>query len=406
GCASCGAVVDTGDQNYKLLSKAMGNSEDRYIPRLALGTKGVLEGKPVEVIGFLVKETKCDGIAYDWREYLLAGENGTYRWLTEYNGHWNVADVLSRHPNHRGDSTPLNYDGAEYRHFSTSASAEVIQVAGEFTWRVRRGETNRVVDYVAPPLMLSRESTKKEVSWSRGVYMEPEAIRAAFKLPAALPDPIGVYANQPNPWEDTHRRTCRLFWTLFLVGLAVQLWFAFTGGGHRLMQQDLTFSPQTGEETVASTTFELKGKPQKITVSNRTDLDNNWVGLNLTLVDKNTGAAWPANRELSYYSGRDEDGSWSEGSRDDEVVFVGIPAGTYYLAIDPDLSTEKPVPVRDSLEVTSGGAGWSSWFLLTIYLVLFPIFTRMRRAAFEASRWAESDHAPVASDDSDDDSDD
>ncbi|HZX31804.1 MAG TPA: DUF4178 domain-containing protein [Rhodocyclaceae bacterium] len=406
GCASCGAVVDTGDQNYKLLSKAMGNSEDRYIPRLALGTKGVLEGKPVEVIGFLVKETKCDGIAYDWREYLLAGENGTYRWLTEYNGHWNVADVLSRHPNHRGDSTPLNYDGAEYRHFSTSASAEVIQVAGEFTWRVRRGETNRVVDYVAPPLMLSRESTKKEVSWSRGAYVEPEAIRTAFKLPAALPEPIGVYANQPNPWEDTHRRTCRLFWIFFLVGLAAQLWFAFSGGGHRLMQQELTFSPQTGEETVASTTFELKGKPQKITVSNRTDLDNNWVGLNLTLVDKNTGTAWPANRELSYYSGRDEDGSWSEGSRDDEVVFVDIPPGTYYLAIDPDLSTEKPVPVRTNLEVMSGGTGWSSWFLLAIYLVLFPIFTRMRRAAFEASRWAESDHAPVASDDSDDDSDD
>jgi hypothetical protein len=50
------------------------------------------------VIGFLVKQSKVDGIAYDWREYLLAGENGTYRWLTEYNGHWNIADVLSKPP--------------------------------------------------------------------------------------------------------------------------------------------------------------------------------------------------------------------------------------------------------------------------------------------------------------------
>jgi hypothetical protein len=46
-------------------------------------------------------------------------------------------------------------------------SAEVIQVAGEFTWRVRRGEINRVVDYVAPPLLLSRESTASDLLVAR-----------------------------------------------------------------------------------------------------------------------------------------------------------------------------------------------------------------------------------------------
>jgi len=49
GCVSCGAVVDTADQNHKLLSKALGTRDEKFTPRLALGSKGTLEGKPVEV---------------------------------------------------------------------------------------------------------------------------------------------------------------------------------------------------------------------------------------------------------------------------------------------------------------------------------------------------------------------
>jgi hypothetical protein len=37
-----------------------------------------------------------------------------------------------------------------------------------------------------------------------------------------------------------------------------------------------------------------------------------------------------------------------------------------------------------------------------LFLIIFPLFTFMRRAAFETGRWAESDHAPVSSGDSSD----
>jgi hypothetical protein len=138
-------------------------------------------------------------------------------------------------------------------------------------------------------------------------------------------------------------------------------------------------------------------------VRNTTTLDNNWIGLDMMLVNKATGAAWPAARELAYYYGRDGGESWSEGSRDDEVVFLDIPPGTYYLTVDADLAPEKPVPVRNTIEVVSGGAGWSNFVMLMIFLAIFPIFTRLRHAAFEAGRWAESDHAPASSDDADED---
>ncbi|MBS1129902.1 MAG: hypothetical protein H6R16_904 [Proteobacteria bacterium] len=401
GCATCGAVVDTADQNYKILSKSLTARDEKYTPRLPLGSKGTLEGKPVEVIGFLVKQSKVDGIAYHWSEYLLAGEHGSYRWLTEYNGHWNVVDVLSRPPTSSGviEVDSIRFAGELFKHFSTTQVAEVIQVAGEFTWRVRRGETNRVVDYVAPPLMLSRESTANDLTWSQGVYVSPKTIAEAFKLPGDLPEPIGVFANQPNAWAAADHRVWSLFWKLVLVAIVVQFFFVFLSGGKQLLRQDFTFEPRRSDE-VQTREFEVTGKKRKVTVKNSTSLNNNWIGLEMMLVNKSTGTAWPATRELSFYSGYDG-GSWTEGSRDDEVVFLNIPAGTYYLTLDPDMAPNNSLAVRDTVEVHTASAGWSNFVMVLIFLLLFPIFVSMRRAAFEGRRWAESDHAPVSSDDAD-----
>jgi hypothetical protein len=127
-----------------------------------------------------------------------------------------------------------------FKHFASTPAAEVIQVAGEFTWRVRRGETNRVVDYVAPPLMLSRESTGNDLTWSQGLYVEPAVLAAAFKLSGKLPTPIGVFANQPNPWA-TPPAHLLLFWKLALLAIVLQLFFVFIASGKQLLRQDLSF---------------------------------------------------------------------------------------------------------------------------------------------------------------------
>jgi hypothetical protein len=125
----------------------------------------------------------------------------------------------------------------------------------------------------------------------------------------------------------------------------------------------------------------------------------------MTLVNKTTGQAWPAERELSFYHGYD-DGYWSEGNKDDDVVFADIPAGTYYLEIDPDMATDKADQVRDTLEISTPSAGWSNFVFLFIFVAAFPIFTRLRHTAFEVRRWSESDHPMVSSSDDDSDDDD
>jgi hypothetical protein len=153
---------------------------------LPLGSKGQLDGESVDVIGFMVRRTLSEGIAYDWREYLLAAPNGRYRWLTEYNHHWNVVDVLSDPP--AGgivEVDAVRYRGTTFKHFSTAQSAEVIQLAGSSPagapWRKLPCRRLR-----RPPQLLSCESNDKEITWSLGRYA---CRRDRRRLCAEMPEP-------------------------------------------------------------------------------------------------------------------------------------------------------------------------------------------------------------------------
>jgi len=76
---------------------------------------------------------------------------------------------------------------------------------------------------------------------------------------------------------------------------------------------------------------------------------------------------------IEYYSGYDEDGSWTEGSRDASVRFASVPGGTWRLLIEPyagvyDQSGANPVDFTVTL--TRHVASW--WLFWVALLVLLP----------------------------------
>ena len=73
-------------------------------------------------------------------------------------------------------------------------------------------------------------------------------------------------------------------------------------------------------------------------VRSQATVDNSWIYLSMALINDESGVAYDFGREVSYYHGRDSDGSWSEGSTSDEAVLPSIPAGRYYLRIEPEAS--------------------------------------------------------------------
>ncbi len=397
GCGSCGALLDPADERIKILATA--KRKQKVAPLLELGSKGSLRGELLEVIGFMRRRMQADGIDYFWSEYLLLGPENRQRWLTESDGHWNLARVLPRAVKAVGGM--IYEDGRQYKHFQ-SYPAHVDYVIGEFPWRVTFDEVAQVEDYVAPPFMLSKERSAKEVTWTLGEYIDTDEVQEAFKPTVPLRRPSGVYANQPNPYEERHRGVCRRFWQFAGLALAVHFLLLIFGPGGKVLTQPMTFTPDDDEPRLTSE-FVLDGKTNRLELIHDTSVDNNWVGLNATLVNKDTGENWQAAREVSHYSGVDGGESWSEGSHSHEVVFADLPPGHYLLAIESDMDDGSP-PVNDRLTIARAGPRWSSLVLVILFLVAFPIYTRIRKGGFEVRRWAESDH-PIVTTDSDGDDD-
>jgi ribosomal protein S27E len=387
-CPACLTVLAPGNEDLRILAKA--TEATRIEPRIALGSSGRFAGRDWTVIGFQQRVIRAEGIDYLWQEYLLHHPEEGFRWLVESDGHWNWVSPVSKPPRYKVGQATASFGGVEFRRYSAGLAA-TRYVIGEFTWKISVGETWETIDFVAPPKSLSRESNRRETTWSLGEYLPSEEVAAAFKLKSALPSPVGIGMNQPNPRVESHRRVCGNFWKLLLLAVVAQTLWYFILGGRTLLDQRLVFSPGS-DDSVTTQTFQLDSRARSLVLRHETDLDNNWLGLGLTLVEKNSGRAWAAQNELGYWHGVDDGESWSEGDRGQELVFRDLPAGSYYFVIDPEISVEKPVAVADHVTVTRDQATWSNFIFLLVFLALFPLFSRYRINAFESGRWSNADY--------------
>ena len=390
-CESCGAVVDLTDENLRVI--AVAGSKTRIAPLIPLGTRGTLVGERVEVIGFLRRQVVVEGVPYEWGEYLLFNPYKGFRWLTEYQGHWTYVRTLIERPEFPAGEP--HYLGRRFQHFQTS-KAKVTYVVGEFFWRVTVGESAAVDDYVAPPYMLSCESTEKEVVWSLGQYVERSAIEHAFPAVKQLPFPVGIAPCQPRPHQQATSRVYRLALWFVCALVAVQMLAVLASRNETVFKGQYVYYPLDAEKSLVTDVFELHGRASNVELRTHAEVSDSWVYLNLALIDESTGHAWDFGRELSYYSGSDSDGAWSEGSRDDSAVIPAVPAGRYYLRIEPE---GEKVPVAYSIEVRRDVAQWVYFWLALVTIGIVPALVGWRTWNFERRRWMESDHPMIASSD-------
>ncbi len=391
-CESCHSILDAKDPNLQILQKFEAITGE-LPPLIPLGTRGKLRGTDYEVIGFQRRSIKVEGIRYDWHEYVLFNPYKAIRYLTEYNGHWNDISVCKELP--QTEFAAANYLGEIYKHFQT-ADANTNYVLGEFPWQVRVGEHATVTEYVKPPRVLSSEKTANEVTWSLGEYMYGADIWKSFNLPGAAPEAVGVYENQPSPVHENVKGIWGAFlaFAIFLFVLMVGFDFASNKGTVFESSYRLDSGEPKGEASFVTQPFDIEGRTSNVEVTTSASVSNSWIYLNYALINQDTGQAWDFGREVSYYYGSDSDGSWSEGSRKDSVVVPSVPAGHYYLRIEPEVDP-KHAPITYSVQVKRGVPVLGFFGIAFLALLLPAIAITWRSLSFERARWAESDHPPM-----------
>lgn len=401
-CTSCGAVISVRNREVMALQKAA--ARESVHPAIPLGTRGDWAGQPYHVIGFQQRSVTVEGTRYRWDEYVLFNPHHGFRYLTTYNGHWNDVTPVRELPamTSVGGRAARACGGRIHKHFQ-HATARTDYVLGEFPWRVQAGEEVEADDYVDPPYMLSGEGTAQERTWSRGVYTDPTQIWQAFQLPGSPPAPEGVFANQPNP----HAEKSRVLWRAFrwLAGLLFLLMLGrlATGANEDVFTGVYTYVPGQAESSFVTPTFTMKG-PGTVDVRIAAGITNSWLGYDVALIDLDTGEARNVDAEISYYSGVEGGESWTEGSTSALMTLPRLPAGQYYLRVEPEGPPTSP-SVPYTITVRRDVPDPTPYLLGIVLLMIRPIWVWFRMRAFELKRDAESDYASSGSDDDDDDDD-
>ncbi|HLZ52270.1 MAG TPA: DUF4178 domain-containing protein [Candidatus Acidoferrum sp.] len=391
-CESCHSILDAKDPNLQILQKFQVITGE-VPPLIPLGSRGKLRGTDYEVIGFQRRSITVEGIRYDWHEYVLFNPYKATHYLTEYNGHWNDISVCKELP--VVNFSTVNYLGEVYRHFQTS-DANTNYVLGEFPWQVRVGEQATVTDYVKPPRVLSSEKSANEVTWSLGEYMYGADIWKSFNLPGQPPEAFGVYENQPSPVSENVKGIWSAFLAFALLLLFLMAGFDFASSKTTVFDSSyrLNAGEPKGEASFVTDVFDLGGRTSNVQITTSASVDNSWIYLNYALINQDSGQAWDFGREVSYYHGYDSDGSWTEGSRRDTVVIPSVPAGHYYLRIEPEVDARHP-PISYSVQVKRDVPVLGFFGIAFLALLLPAIAITWRSMNFERMRWAESDHPPI-----------
>ena len=400
GCPSCAAVIDVTDENHRIISEAQGKI--LFFPAIPLGRRGTLRGEKWEAIGFMVR-TDGSGL-YSWREYLLFNPYKGFRWLTEYNGHWNYVITTRKNPSSMGDSA--TYLGKKYKLYNRG-QGRVIFVLGEFYWRVKVGETVQVEDYINPPEMLSREATAEEEIWSIGEYIEADKVYAAFKPDNPLPTMIGVAANQPNlsaPVVSMAWKYASIFvGTLFVIQIASLI----LSSNELVYHNGFMLMGDKAVDKFVTPSFVVKGGAANLELTMEAPVNNSWIDVEIDLVNEGTGEVREISHGVEYYHGRDSDGTWTEGSQQKSALLSDVPDGTYHMNLDSTVATP-PAQILGSpqqprlryfeLTVRRGVTAWSAFTLSLLAVLTYPLIVLTRKGSFEVKRWEESDYSPYKTD--------
>jgi len=398
-CCYCGTALDALD-SYKTLVKF--NILNRPETPLKIGAAGQIFGVDYTVIGLLEHEEVWQGRSWKWVDHQVFSATHGYAWLTLEEGHLTFSrryrkpvDWLSKTVVNRAETRPsLRSEGERFKYYDTSTSS-VTYAEGEFTWAPRKGAKTTTITAMSDNAMLGFSTTNREREIYHTVYLEPQEI-TGFDLPGAV-KPSGIHALKKMKAGVNAGFLMRAGLGSMVICLVLAMAMFVQNG--KLADTRLRYSVAELPVTIA---FEVT-KPGRLT---RIDLQgngrNSWNYLAVELEDPEGEVLFESGRTVEYYSGRDKDGNWSEGSNNASLAFFPPVTGTYSVTLDleesgfwaPNVnrgSSPQHQITQVGLQIRNGVSSGFWLILLALGFGCIGGLPLLRRYLHNKARWRDSD---------------
>jgi len=396
-CNSCGTQYVYEDL---LRFARVAGSKQKTQPAITIGTTGIIRGISYKVIGFIVKEEK-NKYKSQWREYTLFNEREGYAFLSEFDGHWMYLREQSKTPVPEDmDTTGYNYEGESYDLFN-AYHFSVMYAQGEFAANAFDDGNIKCQEFISPPTLWAREESPKEgIVWFKGWHVERSDLRIAFGEAITMPEQVGTGAVQPNGYVPLKK----LFINT-LIGIAVLIiihMLATSGSSNRqILDKDVYFTDSTGVQTAVIGDLHLDKRRSNVKFVLIAPIENTWIELEATLVNKKTGSEYSVSQGIEFYTGFEDGERWSEGSHQAEFYINEVPAGDYTLELaaqrEKSFSQVNYYTITAFYDVSSV----RNLFICIGFLLLWPIFKYLRTYFSERKRWENSPYSRFISYESD-----
>ena len=182
-CRACNSIIDLTQGIGGELKHA--EQDEPVRPLIALGALGQLQGVAWQVVGFQHRmgQEPGDDEQFGWDEYLLYNKKRGFSFLVDATDGWSMVQPTTGAPTMAENGSAATYLGKRFQQ-QYAYNAETTYVAGEFYWKVERGQKTFNRDFAAGATLLSMERSANELTWSSGSKIDSVAVAAAFKLDA------------------------------------------------------------------------------------------------------------------------------------------------------------------------------------------------------------------------------
>jgi uncharacterized protein YbaR (Trm112 family) len=217
---------------------------------------------------------------------------------------------------------------------------EVVTALGEFEELPERGERVEYAYYEGEDYDLGAELSAQgePLDWYLCYTLDadeaPGAVRAG-SFAGSLQRFTGLSGAEKTAREKVQASTVgQIFlWSFIFIAAAIAIHVAFAATS----QDKLVY--ESGPRTVGtdaqwvSEPFSIEGRTSNVLANIHTTVNNQWLALELTLVNTQTGKWYRRIEEISFYHGVDGGESWREGDANPDAWFGGVPAGEYQLEV-------------------------------------------------------------------------